>query len=192
MVTGPRGYISDVFIRSNDDSIKLYSADVVLRDTVVWQMANGAVFQLGWWTSHDQSGIICEDVEVIRIDNGTNEPNKALVSARITGVVNYSVANITWRNIRIRDTGSNAALIKLVDLRQSGDNITLRGWTFDNVSWSRNATTVGSFFDTLPGQVQNFRFNNLTFGNSCAENATAAAVSTEGVPAAGLDVTFRC
>ena len=30
---------------------------MVIEDCVVWQMQNGAVFQLGWWTNSDRSNI---------------------------------------------------------------------------------------------------------------------------------------
>jgi hypothetical protein len=93
IATGANGHITRSYIRSNDDSLKLYSpgtacvldqsglplevviqlhfslapasdqvlnrcfSGMVIEDCVVWQMQNGGVFQLGWWTNSTRTNI---------------------------------------------------------------------------------------------------------------------------------------
>lgn len=47
VVVGAGGSVSSSFIRSNDDSIKLYSPNTRHTDITVWQMGNGDVLQTG-------------------------------------------------------------------------------------------------------------------------------------------------
>lgn len=76
IATGDNGTVSDTFIFSNDDSIKLYSSNMIVEDTIIWQQANGGTFQLGWWGSHSQRNISVARVTVIhREGNSVSRTN---------------------------------------------------------------------------------------------------------------------
>ena len=45
---GDRSVVEGSFFKVNDDIVKLYSHDLIVRDCLIWQQTNGAPFQLTW------------------------------------------------------------------------------------------------------------------------------------------------
>ena len=41
---------------------------MVVSDVVVWNLNNGAAFQLGWWSKHNQRNILVERVTVLHAE----------------------------------------------------------------------------------------------------------------------------
>ncbi|WP_168566444.1 glycosyl hydrolase family 28 protein [Crateriforma spongiae] len=73
------GIVEDCFVSAFDDAFKLYHDHAVVRNCVVWQMNNGAVFQLGWF-GKNVSDVRVSHIDVIHTEyTGTNE-NWGLVS----------------------------------------------------------------------------------------------------------------
>ncbi|KAK3083202.1 hypothetical protein FSP39_016604 [Pinctada imbricata] len=83
VATGSNGLVENSFFMANDDAIKLYADNIVVRNCVVWQCQNGAVFQTGWWSSRKMHHVRVSDVDVIHTDWCTFKGNHCQISARL-------------------------------------------------------------------------------------------------------------
>jgi hypothetical protein len=76
--TGTNGLIEDCFFKVNDDAIKLYTDNNIARRCVIWQMENGAPFQIGWGGSDDVSNFTAYDCDIIRVEHEWDNENEAI------------------------------------------------------------------------------------------------------------------
>ncbi|CAC5410380.1 unnamed protein product [Mytilus coruscus] len=91
---------------SNTASI-LYNDDAVIRNCVVWQAQNGAVFQTGWWTQRHMQHVRVSDIDIIHTDWCTFKGNNCHLSDN-NGVLDqtgntkdFQISDVEFRNIRI-------------------------------------------------------------------------------------------
>ena len=200
VVTGDNGVVTNSFIRSNDDSIKLFSSSVRVSDVVVWQMNNGGVFQLGWWGSHDQRDILVERVTVIHADwkkvddewSRTHPQNDAIFDLRgpgggtpdpSTGGI-YNISNVTWRDIVVDSAVHGGGLVRL-DLAAATGSLT--DWTFERVS---APTVMPSSVVVAKGQaISGLGFVELEMAGTCVRTAAAAGFGSQP---ASVGLTFEC
>jgi hypothetical protein len=100
---GSESVIEDCFMHVNDDSIMLYRSNSVARRCVIWQMENGAAFQLGWGGG-DEPDVThhAYDIDVIRQESEWDNENEAVFCAIHGGggVKN----NYLFEDIRIDNT----------------------------------------------------------------------------------------
>eukprot|EP01065_Artemidia_motanka_P011239 TRINITY_DN16046_c0_g1_i1.p1 TRINITY_DN16046_c0_g1~~TRINITY_DN16046_c0_g1_i1.p1 ORF type:complete len:481 (+),score=135.47 TRINITY_DN16046_c0_g1_i1:53-1495(+) len=187
-VSGPGGVVSDCFARANDDNVKLYETGMQVRDTVLWQMQNGASFQLGWWTRHDQRDILVDGVDVIHFEpRRWPEKNHGVVSMVVpTAGSNYSVANITWRNVRVEETPRNAQFLRLDMTKAAGYAY---GWNFVNVSVSGGAEGV---VECDHGQVKHFVFEKYSVNGSCVRSMNESGIRVASDSPYDYDFEFSC
>ena len=59
-----RGRVENCFIEANDDIFKLTNSGASIRSCTLWQLGNGAAFQLGWYAK-SVSGMTVSDIDVI-------------------------------------------------------------------------------------------------------------------------------
>ncbi|MEV0842534.1 hypothetical protein AB0I55_23710 [Actinocatenispora sera] len=104
MVAGNKALVENNFVKSNDDSIKLFWGDEVVRGNTVWQLENGAPFMISWNLEGDPSNFHVYDDDVIHAEHyqieksavfralhaGAGTPNRYLFE-------NVRVENATWR-----------------------------------------------------------------------------------------------
>ncbi len=91
--------VENCFVSAFDDAFKLYYSGGKVRDCVVWQMNNGAVFQLGWWGKSPRD-VVVENIDVIHTEfTGTNENWGLIAFARHDG--RGVIRNYTFKNIFI-------------------------------------------------------------------------------------------
>jgi len=104
MVAGNRSLVENNFVKSNDDSIKLFWGDEVVRGNTVWQLENGAPFMISWNLEQDSNTFHVYDNDVIHAEHyqltkeavfralhaGAGTPNRYLFE-------NIRVENATWR-----------------------------------------------------------------------------------------------
>jgi len=103
--TGEDALIEHCFFKVNDDAIKLYQNKTTARRCVIWQMENGAPFQLGWNGTNDYSNCHVYDMEVIRVEHEWDNENEAVICAIHGGrghktdflFENIRIDNATWR-----------------------------------------------------------------------------------------------
>jgi hypothetical protein len=97
--TGENALIENCFFKVNDDAIKLYQSNTTARHCVIWQMENGAPFQLGWNGTNDYSNCHVYDMEVIRVEHEWDNENEAVICA-IHGGKGHKT-NFLFEDIRI-------------------------------------------------------------------------------------------
>ena len=201
VVVGAAGSIKDSYIRSSDDSIKLFGSGSEVADCVVWQGVNGAVFQLGWWMKHDYHSIIVSRVTVLHADwqvvaegwSSTHATNDAVFDLRGPGGGTplppgphhaglYNISNITWRGVVVDSPIQGGGLFRM---NLSAANGTVSALSFDRL---RIPSAMGSSFALTPEQwIGGLRFDDFSVGGSCVHNVSAAGFSPSPASA-----TFSC
>lgn len=96
---GSNGLIENCFFKVNDDAIKLYHSNTIARKCVIWQMENGAPFQIGWNMSGYNSNFHVHDIDIIRVEHPWDNPNEAVFDA-IHGSEG-TMTHYLYENIRI-------------------------------------------------------------------------------------------
>jgi len=107
---GPDGLIEDCFLKCNDDAIKLYHSGTRVYRTTIWQMENGAPFQISWNMPTDNTGFEVKDCDVIHCDHMWDNTNTAVFDAIHGGsghMSNYlfediRIENCDWRLVSIQ------------------------------------------------------------------------------------------
>jgi hypothetical protein len=104
MVAGNKALVENNFVKSNDDSIKLFWGDEIVRGNTIWQLENGAPFMISWNLEEDPSNFHVYNDDVIHQETyqvqksavfralhaGAGTPNRYLFE-------NIRVENATWR-----------------------------------------------------------------------------------------------
>lgn len=199
--TGNGGLVEDVFVKANDDCIKISNSfnGALVRRIVVWQMINGAAVQMGWLSRVASQGVLVQDIDVIHVDycaamadptwcTGSN--NDAVVDMAPDGTSSYGLGGITIENVRIEGdavrllyvqaaAGSSGAVTGLSMVNVHADAVSLRNGQLTNYIGSASATS--SIIGVL--------FNNVTVGSACWRSASAAALTVAG---AVQGVVFEC
>ena len=146
------GTMEHVFFHANDDVLKAYHSDIVMRDVLVWKGENGPVIQFGW---------IPRNIHNIRID-GVDVIHNRMYWKDVklnTCLVN---ASSDWKNMssnRTADTGMTIADVVLENIRSEGlnpcairlyalsnyKNIEIRGLSIDGWNELDAASLVSHF-----------------------------------------------
>jgi hypothetical protein len=104
MVGGNKSLLENNFVKSNDDSIKLFWGDTVARGNTIWQLENGAPFMISWNIHQDSSTFHVYDNDVIHAEHYQIQ-KEAIFRALHAGSGTLSrylfddirVENATWR-----------------------------------------------------------------------------------------------
>lgn len=78
---GTNSLIENCFFKVNDDAIKLYRSNTKARNCVIWQMENGAPFQIGWNMTGLNSNFEVKNMDIIRVEHQWDNPNEAVIDA---------------------------------------------------------------------------------------------------------------
>lgn len=169
-VGGDGSLLEDSFFKVNDDVVKLYHSNVVVRDLVIYHQFNGAPFQLGW------SSESAEDVKVEHIDIVKSEPfnsrvfnsNRTMINRR-RGTPGSVSKNFLFTDIRI-----DQDISAVIGISTEGriENFTLRNVT---ISGKQN---FESFLQG--GDIKNISFQSLEIGNKRIRKAADIDLQTQG------------
>jgi hypothetical protein len=169
-------HVTDCFISAFDDAFKLYHSGGHVSNCVVWQMNNGAVFQLGWGGKSPQN-VTVENIDVIHTEfTGTNQNWGLIALARHRG--RGSIGNYLFQDIRME--GPVARIIGL-HLHESPHQ-KIRHMRIVNLSVDRilkpaeypfDAETGGiksagvqdGRINVVGGDIEGLRFENFTIDN---------------------------
>jgi hypothetical protein len=187
---GGRGCVEDCFFKVNDDAIKLYFSGTSVRDCVIWQLENGAPFQISWNMPSDQHGLRVSDCDVIRVEHQWKNDNEAVFCAIHGGTARMN--DYLFENIRIEN--ARWRLVSLVTKpNEFAPGVTQPG-SISNVTF-RNITADGPF--TLPSRLRGFNaqsrieavtFNNVRVNGKFWSNAQDANIEID--PATTSNVRF--
>jgi hypothetical protein len=104
MVGGNKSVLEDNFVKSNDDSIKLFWGDTIARRNTIWQLENGAPFMISWNIEQDSNTFHVYDNDVIHAEHYQIEKS-GIFRARHAGAGTMNrylfddirVENANWR-----------------------------------------------------------------------------------------------
>jgi hypothetical protein len=156
------GLIEDCFVKVNDDAFKLYESDTTIRDCVIWQLENGAPFQISWNMPTDNSGFHVKNIDIIRMEHRTDQINLAAVDAVHGGSGHMS--DYLFEDIRIENADWRLFYITLAKHEfadRNGEMGQISDLTF------RNITASGNFQrkNVIKGWDADHKVSNVTFEN---------------------------
>ncbi len=107
--SGENSLIEDCFFKVNDDAIKLYTTNTTARNCVIWQMENGAPFQIGWNGATPYANCYVNNIDIIRVEHEWDNENEAVFCAVHGGsshkehflMENVRIDNSNWRIFHI-------------------------------------------------------------------------------------------
>ena len=186
VVTGVDGVIADSFIRSSDDSIKLFKSGMRVHDVVVWQGTNGAVFQLGWWSNHAQQNIIVQRVTVLHaewkyLDDPWNKQfgsNNAVIDLRgpdgagtpvPSGGGLYNVSNISFADLNVDGAVPGGSLLYFNLSAAIG---TVHGLRFERMHLPHTMPAVVANW-SQERDISHWSFVDVSVGGVCAADSAA-------------------
>ena len=187
---GRRGLVEDSFLRCNDDALKLYNSGMVVRRCVIWQLENGAPFQLSWNMNHDNAGFHVSDIDIIRVDHRHDANNRAIFNSIHGGSAH--LRDYLFEDIRIENARFRFLLLQIRKTNWSKavewgrlSNITLRNITADGPFAERSAIRS----DDAAGRIERIRFENVNIGGTLIRKADDASIDVD--PATTADITFH-
>ena len=172
--TGPRGLVEDCFLKCNDDALKLYRDGMTVRRCTIWQMENGAPFQLSWNLNSDACGIRVSDCDVIRVEHRAEANNRGIFCSIHGGrghlrdyvFADIRIENATWRlalfTTRKSDWSRSETFGDITD-------VTLRNISIDGPL--THPSVIRSYEAT--GRFARFAFENLRIGGKVIDSANA-------------------
>src|ERR1022692_3321413 len=106
---------SNVFVRTGDDSLKMWGSYITVTNATVWQNWNGGVVNLGWADNSPGDDCLIDGVEVVKTDWHTpvtpswtttvlNGSNNAIVASLMVPGTNFgTLLPSVYRNIYVED-----------------------------------------------------------------------------------------
>lgn len=188
---GAGGLIEDCFVKVNDDAFKLYEPDTTVRDTVIWQLENGAPFQISWNMPTDNAGFVVQNIDIIRMEHRADQINLAAVDAVHGGSGHMS--DYLFEDIRIENADWRLFYLSLQRTEFSPpDNEMghISDVTFRNITATGSVSQPSEIFgwdaDHKVSDVtfQNLKINGETIRSAAEGNFVIDAATTE-------DITFE-
>ena len=159
---GSNGLIENCFFKVNDDSIKLYRSNTVARNCVIWQMENGAPFQIGWNMPGYNSNFHVHDIDIIRVEHPWDNPNEAVFDA-IHGSEGI-MAHYLYEDIRI-DNCDNRLFHLMTRPNRFGSWNPERGEIRDVTFRNIECYTQPQRRDIVMGHDERHQVSNVIFEN---------------------------
>lgn len=195
---GDGALVEDVFIRSNDDSIKISGSGGIARRITVWQLINGAVVQMGW-VNNVRHNVLVEEIDVIHVDycffNGGTwcaaSDNEAVIDSAPDGVTVVDTNAITIQNVRVEGDAVRLLYLAL----PSGASGSMSGVSIINVTADSQSLARGQDYGLIAGgssaaMITGVTVQGMTIGGVCASSAAAAGVRVDAGTTAGI--VFQC
>ena len=185
--TGPNGLIVDCFIKANDDSIKVYSPGMKVHRCIIWQMENGAAFNLSWNLNNDSSGFHVSDIDIIRVEHRTEANNRGIFASIHGGSANLS--DYLFENIRIENANWRLFLITIHKTYWAKSETVgnISNLVFRNITTDRSFQKASELRSDEPGsRISNVLFENVIIAGERVESAGKANLNYD--PARVLDV----
>jgi hypothetical protein len=175
IVAGDKSLVENNFVKDNEDSLKLFWGDSVVRDNVVWQLENGAPFMLSWNIEQDSANFHVYDNDVIHVEQ-YNAPTQGVFDSRHAGMGHMQ--RYLFENIRIED--ANYRLFYLNVEHNTWYDPTLGYGKFSEMIF-RNITAPATFKlpSVMNGIDADHGFSNIDLvdvrmGDTCITDAAGA------------------
>jgi uncharacterized protein (TIGR03437 family) len=124
--------VSNVFIRTADDSIKMWGSYITVTNATVWQNWNGAPVNLGWFDNSPGDDCLIDGLYVVKTDwfgpttqgwdtDTLNWQNIAIVASLMVPGTNYgALIPSVYRNIYVEETPRVFLSLKITPSLTSG------------------------------------------------------------------------
>ncbi len=160
--TGPGGLVEDCFFKVNDDAVKLYWSNMTVRRCVIWQLENGAPFQISWNMPSDNSGFRVTDCDVIRAEHRWDNANLAIFGSIHGGPGHMS--DYLFEDIRVENAHWCLVRLTMEKTRFSAHH---KGWGRISGLTFRNITVDGPMKkpNVIRGHDRDHRISDVAFEN---------------------------
>jgi hypothetical protein len=178
LLLGGNSTVENSFFKVNDDTIKLYSSNMIARNLVIWQEVNGAPMQLSWNVSNPTSNNRVNNVDIIRCEhilgNMTNQ-TKGIFNSVHGGIgllYDYVFEDFTIDN-------ADGRLFQLWFVKTSYNVNQTGGGNIRDITF-RNIKVLNKM--TQPSIVNNESLANLDTSSYGFDRIRFENVSVQGVP----------
>lgn len=171
IVAGNRALIENCYSKVNDDHIKLYNDDMVVRNCRFYMQKNGGLFQFAWNRITPGSDCLVENCEVLAWEANCGDPKlgqggtaRTVISLRETEARSTSGNNI-FRNIYIQ--GQLDRFIGINGKYGGSDDVTLDNITVENVTIEKKPRKYSWIYTgSSPWKIV-FNFKNVKIAGQC-------------------------
>lgn len=179
---GEDGLTEDCFLKCNDDAIKLYRSGNKVFRTTIWQMENGAPFQISWNMNSNNSGFLVKDCDIIRCDHEWDNPNEAVFDAIHGGSGHMSdylfedirIENADWKLVSLQIMKNRFAKAEKPGKISNVIFRNIRVTTSNGKTMKRMSVLNG--FDSV-SNISNIVFENVSINGQYWRNQEQARLS---------------
>jgi len=140
---GANTTVTNVFVRSGDDSLKVWDSDVTVTNATVWQNYNGGVVNLGWLYNSPGENDLIDGLYVVKTDWFTptaaerswyvkdtdivaHQNNAIIASMMVPGTGFGTTQTSTFENIYVEDPPQVLFSLKIVPPRDNANVLALK------------------------------------------------------------------
>ncbi|OPZ22979.1 MAG: Dextranase precursor [candidate division BRC1 bacterium ADurb.BinA364] len=162
VLAGDDSLIEDCFFKVNDDAIKLYHSRMRVRDCVIWQLMNGAPFQISWNVPRRTQDVDVRHCDVIRTEHYNDWHNRAIFNCMHGGTGHLS--DYLFEDIRIEN--SHFRFLKLIFIKTKYNEEQIGFGEISNIRF-RNIEILGEMEmkSVIQGHDAQHGIHDLTFEN---------------------------
>ncbi|GAB6166497.1 hypothetical protein JCM19992_24970 [Thermostilla marina] len=188
--TGANSLVEQCFFKCNDDAVKLYCSNMIVRECVIWQMENGAPFQISWNMNVDNQGFHVSNIDIIRVEHEWNNENEAVFDSIHGGAAH--MRDYLFENIRIEN--AHWRLINLTIQKNEFAHSPSLGRISDLVFRNIEVTSPMSQPNTIRGFDADHRIENVLFENVRVNGVwwrDASSANLQADPSTTRNIRFR-
>jgi hypothetical protein len=155
---GDRSVVEDCFFKVNDDVVKLYCHDLVVRRCLIWAQMNGAPFQLTWNLRGPVRGARVSDCIIMASEVSSDRElmgNRSVVNSRLN--MGAEISDFVFERIRVE--GDVYRLLGL-HIGQAG---TIRDLTLRDIEITGRLRYF-NYLNATGGVIRDIRLENLRVG----------------------------
>jgi hypothetical protein len=204
IIAGNNSRIVDNFIKVQDDNIKLYYSDQIIRRNIIWQQTSGAVFKFAWNLSRTAQNNQVSDIDLIHSDvfsdyspGEYDRPDMHSTSAVFSAMgfrKDAAFQNNTFSRIRIEEKN----LLRLMSLRMASTHVGPLGttsWgdqdstaskriynlTFKDIQLAGVPYKQSTLYGNAGGTIAHLRFINLSVDSTVVASMSALSSRNDGI-----------
>jgi hypothetical protein len=184
---GAGSTLENLFLKVQDDSIKLYASDLVVRDVVVWQQTSGAVLKLAWSLPRSVTNNRVTDLTVIHSDVFTDYPKSETQQPELSGKssiiasMGYRTGGATTDLVVRRLTIEDPSPHRLMALRMvshhdgktwgtPGANTSIDGIVFEDLVLAGTPLLDSVLYGNSAGSITGIEFRSVEVGGRTLAN----------------------
>lgn len=170
IVAGNNSVIENCFFKCNDDHIKIYNTNMHIRNCVMYEQQNGALFQLAWNKINPGNNCLIENIEVLEWEASCGDPDlntggiaRSFINHRESIENGKVCTNTTFRNIYIQPQIARFICLNGLDHAITYNNLTLENITLEQAPKGYNWIYANKADNDSTAIEINFK--NVRFGD---------------------------